>query len=117
MGRGARRRHRIRFEKQTKVSDGGGGYTNAWSELVTMDAGIERVESFRFDVERVQSGGVASLPTLRLYVDSTVLTRQITSAMRAVDTRDGKTFAINFIQDLTGKGRELAITCTENHPT
>lgn len=117
MGRGARRRHSIRFEKKTRVSDGGGGYTNTWTEVVTMPAGIERVQSFRFDVERLQSQGIASLPTVRFYVDSTALTRQIDNTCRAVDARNGTTFAINFIQDLGGRGRELAITCTENAPT
>jgi len=117
VGRGRNRRHTIRFEKPIDVKDAGGGINKAWTDLVTISAGIERVQSFRFDVERVQSGGVASLPTLRISVDSTELTRQIDNTMRAVDIRNGDIFAINFVQDLTGRGREIAITCTENAPT
>lgn len=117
MPRGASRRHSIRFEKKVAVSDGGGGSTNTWTEVVTMPAGIERVQSFRFDVERVQSQGVASMPTVRISVDSTELTRTIDNTHRAVDARTGETFAVNFVQDLSGRGREIAITCTQNAPT
>lgn len=117
MGRGARRRARIRFEQMTKVSDGGGGFTNTWATLVECNADIERVQSFRFDVERIQSGAVGSMPTVRISVDKTVLTSQIDNTMRAIDMRNGTVFAVNFVQDLSGRDRELNITCTESAPT
>lgn len=96
-----------------ETPDGGGGVAIVWGELTTERCFIERVQSFRFDVERVQSGAVGSFPTVRLEVDYHSKTAQIDNTMRAVDLDNDTVFTVNFVQDLQGRRRKLAITCTE----
>jgi head-tail adaptor len=115
MSRG-RRRTQIRFEKKTETADGGGGVTITWEALCTEWAFVERVQSFRFDVERIQSGAVGAYPTVRLHVDSHSKTQQIDNTMRAVEVETGKTYSLNFVQDLTNRGRTITITATEGAP-
>ena len=60
------RRHKVRFEKPIKVSNGGGGHTRTWQEVCTVRCEVERQRSFRGDVEQLNAGGVASMPGLKV---------------------------------------------------
>lgn len=106
-------RDRVRFERQITSSDGGGGQTGTWQALTTERCDIERLESFRFDVERQKAGSVDSMPLVRIHVHQSALTREITSGMRAVDLKTMKTMNINFVQDLDDHSRRLVISASE----
>lgn len=110
-------RDRVRFERPVTVSDGGGGQTGSWQELTTERCYIERLESFRFDVERQKAGSVDSMPLVRIHVHQSSVTRQITSGMRAVDLKTNKTMNINFVQDLGDRSRRLVISASEGAPS
>ncbi|MCG8668918.1 MAG: head-tail adaptor protein [Pseudomonadales bacterium] len=107
-------RDRVRIERRVTSSDGGGGQTGTWQALTTERCWIERLESFRFDVEREKAGSVDSMPLVRIHVYRNSLTDQITSGMRAVDLKTSKTMNINFIQALEGeRGRRYVISASE----
>lgn len=109
-------RDRVRFERPVTSKDAGGGSTGSWTELTTEWCDIERIQSFRFDVERKVGGSQSSMPLVRIHVHDSTLTRQIDNSMRGVDVRTNKTFEIDFVQDLDGQGRRLVISASEGAP-
>lgn len=110
-------RDRIRFERPVTTSDGGGGEVGAWTPLTTEWCRIERLQSFRFDVERNTGGSVGSSPLVRIHVHDHALTRQIDNSMRGVDLINSKVYELDFAQDLDGQGRTLVISASEGAPT
>ena len=113
-------RHRVRIERAAKVSDGRGGFTVTWATFWTGPAHIERLRSFRGDVERVTKGGIDAHPIVRIHVRRHTLLDEVlrnASEFRAVNLDDGITMNVNFAQDLTGKREEIVITATENQPS
>lgn len=118
MGAGAYR-HFVRIEKPSYVSDGGGGYDGQWVTHSEQPAQIERIKSFRGDVERLSGGAVGAFPIVRIHMhrnDDTEPLLTFGAAWRIIDVDTGITMNINFAQDITGKGREIVVTATENAP-
>lgn len=118
MGAGAFR-HFVRIEKPSVVSDGGGGQTGTWVLHTQEPARIERLRSFRGDVERLAGGGVGSKPIVRVYLHKNENTDALLTdgiAWRLVDVDTGIPMNINAAQDLDGRGREIVVTATEGAP-
>ena len=109
-------KHYVRVERASEVSDGQGGREITWETQVEDWARIERVRSFRGDVETVRAGGVASTPTVRIHMRSYGLTKGITASMRVLDVDEGTFFNIAFVQDIAGDGKVITMTATENLP-
>lgn len=110
----------VRIVRDVKTPDGYGGFTLATETFWEGPAHIERMPSFRGDVERQTAGGVGSHPIVRINVrqdDLTAQLRTIGAGMRAVDDESGISMNINFAQDMTGRHRMIQITATENLPS
>lgn len=112
-----RYRDYVRFEREVTVSDGGGGQTGEWQTFCERNCWIERMENFRFDVERIQNGGVGAMPIVRIHLRADPDTKAITSGFRAFDVDRGVHMNVNFSQDIGGRNAELIITCTERGPS
>lgn len=106
-------RDRVRFERAVMTKDAGGGDVGTWTELTTEWCDIERLQSFRFDVERETAGSVTSMPLVRIHVHQNSLTRQIDNSMRGVNLKTGKVLNINFVQDLDGMNKTFVISGSE----
>lgn len=109
--------NRVRFDKEVTTQDSGGGDVVTWTALTTERCRIERLQSFRANVEQKVAGGSISAPPVRIHVLAHTLTKQITNGMRGVDLDGGTVFNIESVQDLEGRGRELVISAIENMPT
>lgn len=112
-------RHFVRIEKPTKVSDGGGGFTVTWQLVTEEHALIERIKSFRGDVERLSAGGVGSNPIVRVHVRHHTGTEPLLrfgAGWRVIDVDTDRVMNINFAQDIEGRGVNIIITATENAP-
>lgn len=113
-------RHRVKFERATKTPDGRGGYTILWTTVWQGPAHIERLRSFRGDVERVTKGGVDSHPIVRVHVRADSVTREIArsgAGLRCWNLDDMIPMNVNFAQDMAGDRRTITVTCTENQPS
>lgn len=113
-------KQRVRIIRDVKTPDGHGGFTLAPQTFWEGPAYIERMASFRGDVERMTAGGVGSHPIVRIHVRHDDLTGQlprIGSTMRAEDMDSEIVMNINFAQDMTGKNRIIMMTATENLPS
>lgn len=118
MRRAGSYRHRVKFEAEQEIASEGGGRTTEWVEHTTESCNIERLQSFRSDVERVLSGGNSANPIVRIHIMSHAKTRSITNAMRVLDLVTGVYMNVTTApQDLEGKGRELVVTATVGLPT
>lgn len=109
----------VRIIKDAQVSDGMGGFDLSPVTHWEGPAHIERLQSFRGDVERMTAGGVGSHPVVRIHVrydDDTEELLRTGNRMRAVDVDTGITMNINFAQDMTGRKEIVVITATENLP-
>lgn len=109
----------VRIIKDAEVSDGMGGFTVTPVTHWEGPAYIERLQSFRGDVERLTAGGVGSHPIVRIHVRYDDLTAELIrtgNRMRAVDVDEGITMNINFAQDMTGRKEVIVVTATENLP-
>ncbi len=107
----------VRIEKPEKVSDGGGGHQITWALHCEENAWIERVKSFRGDVERITAGGVGSHPIVRVHIHRNELTEALLkqgAGWRIVDVNTEIVMNINFAQDLAGRGETIIVTATEN---
>lgn len=110
----------VRIERDAKVSDGAGGFTLTPESFWEGPAHVERMPSFRGDVERLHAGGVGSHPIVNIHVRYDDLTKQlplIGSGMRAIDVDSGIPMNITFAQDMTGSQRMVMITAAENLPS
>lgn len=120
MKRQRRRPHRVRIEYYVDQKIPGGGRSGEWKEFLTCGAEIERLQSFRFDVERVIAGSATSAPIFRVHLDYTPVSALISGGMRLVDllapVKD-VFHNINAVQDLAGDRRELTLLCSENVPS
>lgn len=120
-GRRQRRRpHLVRIEHYVANKVSGGGRSGEWREFLTCAGEIERLKSFRFDVEREIAGSVASAPIFRVHIDFTPQSVLITNAMRLRDELHpvpNVYHNINAIQDLVGDRRQLTLLCSENVPS
>lgn len=110
----------VRFIKDDEVPDGMGGFALAPVTHWEGPAHIERMASFRGDVERMTAGAVASHPIVRIHVrydDLTAALTRIGSGMRAVEVDEGISMNVNFAQDMTGRKEVIVVTATENLPS
>lgn len=108
----------IIVERPDKTRTAGGGTEINWVEHCREWAEIERMQSFRFDVERVTAGGLGSTPIVRVHVHDNARTRTITNEMRISDQTTGRTLNVTTPpQDLRNDGLYLTILCTEELPT
>lgn len=110
----------VRIERDAKVSDGAGGFTLTPETFWEGTAHIERMASFRGDVERIHAGGVGSHPIVSIHVRYDDLTGQlprIGAGMRIVDVDNGIPMNISFAQDMAGTQRMVMITASENLPS
>ena len=109
----------IRIITDLETPDGVGGFTLSPSIHWEGPAHIERLQSFRGDVERMTAGAVGSHPIVRIHVRYDDLTAELIrtgSKMRIEDEETGVTMSINFAQDMTGRREMVVITATENLP-
>lgn len=110
----------VRIEADAKTSDGMGGFDLSPVTHWEGPAHIERLQSFRGDVERMTAGGVGSHPIVRVHVrydDETAELIRTGAGMRLIETDEGVTMNINFAQDMTGRKEIVVITATENLPS
>lgn len=113
-------RSAIRIIRDVKVSDGAGGFTLTPETFWEGPAHLERMPSFRGDVERLHAGGIGSHPIVNIHVRYDDLTAQlplIGAGMRAFDLDSGITMNITFAQDMTGTQRMVMITASEHLPS
>lgn len=78
------------FEKATKVSDGGGGYTTTWAEEFTV-WGAFSFPRMRTRMEAIAAGAVQTVNSAELLVRDSSDTRQATKDWRVVVTTDHTT--------------------------
>lgn len=109
----------VQIIKDAKVRDNMGGFD--LSPVVHWEgpAHIERLKSFRGDVERMTAGAVGAHPIVRVHVRYDELTSQLLrggNAWRLVDTDENITMNISFAQDMDGRKEMVVITAAENLP-
>lgn len=114
-----RLRQYVRIERDQKTPDGYGGFNLTPETFWEGEAFIERMASFRGDVERITAGAVGSHPIVRIHVRADEITEtlpRLGAGMRIIDVDSGIRMNINFAQDMTGKSRTIMLTATENQP-
>ena len=80
-------RHKIKVERRTRVSDGGGGFVQGWETFEDdLKARIVNVSGKEAVVEDALSG----IETHHIYVRESSRTKTITNLMRIIDKRTGK---------------------------
>jgi head-tail adaptor len=110
----------VQFIKDTQTSDGMGGFDLAPQVLWEGQAFIERLQSFRGDVERMTAGAVGAHPIVRIHVRYDEQTAQLLrtgSQYRCIETDEGITMNVNFAQDMDGRKEIVVVTATENLPS
>jgi SPP1 family predicted phage head-tail adaptor len=101
-------RHRVVFETKTQTPDEGGGFSESWTTLATVFAAIELDRG----QEVVNAGHVVSANRLRLRIR---YRDDVTSAERVIVK--GRTHAIDWVFDPTGRRAYLLVGCTESLPS
>lgn len=110
----------VRFITDTKTPDGMGGFTLAPLVFWEGPAHIERMASFRGDVERMTAGAVGSHPIVRIHVRYDGETGQLIRTggqYRVLDVDENIFMNVNFAQDMTGRKEVVVVTATENLPS
>lgn len=85
--------HRIRFERETRTEDEGGGYSETWTTVATVWAGVEPISAR----EQLQAGQLEESAMYRV----TIRRRSdLTAAMRVVWlTNGGKVLNLRQVPD------------------
>lgn len=78
---------RCTFEKQTKVSDGGGGYETTWAVQGARWGGL-LTPTLRSQMEQIAAGAVTTVFSAVLTVRDDSFSRQISNAWRVVIVAD-----------------------------
>lgn len=110
----------VQFIKDTQTPDGMGGFTQTPVVHWEGPAHIERMASFRGDVERMTAGAVGAHPIVRIHVRYEDLTAELIrsgSGMRALDVDENISMNVNFAQDMTQRKEVIVVTATENLPS
>lgn len=113
MPRGRTNSTKIAFLTQTSVSDGQGGVTETWATGAVVWAEIEYPTGYRFDVERQESGRMASMPVVTFIVEDSPQTRGIATGQLLKDLDRGVAYTINAIVPGDSVGRKLRFTTTQ----
>lgn len=100
-------RHRVRFDRQDRVSDDMGGFVSTWEPLVTVSAQVLPARGG----EDVRAARVSGMSGYDIVIRSDSTTRTLTTGDRAVDTRSGKTLNVRWVGDLEGRDRFLVCVC------
>jgi len=79
-------RHKIKVERRTRVSDGGGGFEQGW-ELVEDDLNARIVQ--KSGTEGVTGDALAGILTHHIFVRLSSRTRGISNLMRITEKRTG----------------------------
>jgi SPP1 family predicted phage head-tail adaptor len=90
-------RDRLQFQKRGAVADDYGSVSGDWSAQFTRAAAIKVPDQGREAVIAARLQGTQPVEIIVRYDD---LTATITPEWRAVDTRDGKTYAIRTAGDM-----------------
>lgn len=104
-------RHRVTLQEETRVSDGGGGYTLGWANLAanpTVWAAIEPLTGREYLQARQLAQAVTHRVTLRHRGD-------VTAGMRLV--KGARVFNIRSVIDPGERGRWLELMCEEGVAT
>jgi SPP1 family predicted phage head-tail adaptor len=101
-------RHRITFQRVTQVSDGMGGFTTAWNDIVTLWAKVEPVSAS----ERLYS---ERLETQRSHKVKIRFRNDITTDMRFVFK--GRTFQVKGVYSPDERRAYTFIDAEENQGT
>jgi head-tail adaptor len=121
MGKSAGRMNAyVEFIRDSEVSDGMGGSDLTPEVLWEGPVEIERLQSFRGDVERMTAGAVGAHPIVRIHVrydDATATLTRYGNQYRCRDVDSGITMNISFAQDMTGRREMVVVTATENLPS
>lgn len=80
-------RDRCTFQKQTKVSDGGGGSTTVWVDQFTLWGRFD-FPTFKAGMEAIAAGAVQATNSGKLTLRDTVNARRITKEWRVISTVD-----------------------------
>lgn len=90
------------------VSDGDGGFTEAWAPLTPSPVWCALRQPSAFDLERVQAGSVQATAThlvsMRYHAGVTTQTRL---------TVGSRQLQVTGIQNVDGRNRELVLVCVE----
>lgn len=85
----------VTFQNATKTPDGGGGFSDSWSDAATVQAGIAAVSG----QERMASMRIEAISKWRLWCKSVA---GITEESRVMI--DGQAYNINFVNDVEKRG-------------
>lgn len=100
-----RLRHRIAFQKEEQVSDGGGGWTTEWVTQFTVAARLRPLRGG----ETVMAGRLEARQPYVITVRQSADTLSIKPQWRAVNARTDEVMAIRSIADMEESGAFLDI--------
>ena len=107
-------------ERQSKVSDGYGGFTITWVVVDTVPADIVPIRAHTRGIEGISGGANTSMPRVEVNIrphENFTDLLQNAAGYRLRDLETNEIYGVNAAQDFTRRGALITVTATKGEPT